>query len=196
MKLVFATHNQNKVKEVQEIFPTHITLLSLNDIDCAEDIPETAYTLEGNAILKADYVFKKYGYPCFADDTGLLVDALNGAPGVYSARYAGEQRDAEDNMFKLLEELKGNAKRTARFETVIALNLNDEQHLFRGEVQGEITTKKSGQKGFGYDPIFKPKGYDQTFAELPLTIKNRIGHRGKAINQLITYLNSLSYATS
>ena len=191
MKLVFATHNRNKVKEVQEIFPTHITLLSLNDIDCAEDIPETANTLEGNAILKADYVFKKYGFPCFADDTGLLVDALNGAPGVYSARYAGEQRDAGDNIHKLLEELKGNATRTARFETVIALNLNNEQHLFKGQVQGEITTKKRGQKGFGYDPIFKPKDYHKTFSELPLAIKNKISHRGSDNNSVLrTVTNS------
>ena len=190
MKLVFATHNKNKLREVKQLLPHHITLLSLTDIGCTEEIPETGKTLEENAILKADYVTNTYDYNCFADDTGLLVDALNGAPGVHSARYAGEQRSAEDNMNKLLKELSDKTNKSARFKTVIALNINNNQHLFIGKVEGEITTEKKGNLGFGYDPIFKPKGYDQTFAEIPLADKNKIGHRGKAIQQLITHLNN------
>lgn len=188
MELVFATHNQNKLKEVQLLLPKHITLLSLDDIGCKNEIPETSETLEGNAKLKADYVTGLYGYPCFSDDTGLLVDALDGAPGVRSARYAGEQKSSEDNMDKLLKELKGKSQRSARFKTVIALNLEQEKVLFNGIVEGEITTEKRGEKGFGYDPIFKPKGYNKTFAELPISIKNKISHRGMAIQQLVDYL--------
>jgi len=195
MKLVFATHNENKVKEVQAILSPHISLLSLTDIGCLEEIPETGKTLEENAILKANYITQKFSFPCFADDTGLVVDALDGAPGVYSARYAGEQRDANDNMDKLLIELKHTKDRAARFETVIALNLNNEQYIFTGKVEGEITDKKSGEKGFGYDPIFKPLGYTKTFAELPLEVKNKIGHRGKAIQKLILHLKSLAHVT-
>ena len=193
MKLVFATHNENKVKEVQAILPPHISLLSLTDIGCLEEIPETGKTLEENAILKANYITQKFSYPCFADDTGLVVDALDGAPGVYSARYAGESRDANANMSKLLNELSHTKDRAARFETVIALNLNNEQYIFTGKVEGEITDKKSGEKGFGYDPIFKPLGYTKTFAELPLEVKNKIGHRGKAIQKLILRLESLAH---
>ncbi len=192
MKLVFATHNQNKVREVQALLPTTITLLSLTDIGCDEEIPETGKTLEANAILKADFVTNKYGYPCFADDTGLLVNSLDGAPGVYSARYAGEQKNSDDNMDKLLTELESKKDRTARFETIIALNLENKQHIFKGVVEGEISIDKKGKKGFGYDPIFKPDTHEKTFAELPLEVKNKISHRGKAIQHLLTYLKSLT----
>ena len=191
MELVFATHNKNKVKEVQAILPPHISLLSLTDIGCLEEIPETGKTLEENAILKANYITRNFGYPCFADDTGLIVDALNGAPGVYSARYAGKSRDANAKMDKLLIELKRAKDRKAQFETVIALNLNEEQHIFKGEIEGKIINEKRGEQGFGYDPIFIPNGYSKTFAELPSEIKNKISHRGLAIQKLITYLNNL-----
>ncbi|MEE9364299.1 MAG: non-canonical purine NTP diphosphatase [Cellulophaga sp.] len=187
MKLVFATHNQNKLEEVRLLLPSYIQLLSLNDINCTDEIPETAETLEGNAIIKANYITENYGYNCFADDTGLLVDAVHGNPGVYSARYAGNQKNAEDNMSKLLSELKNNSNRAAHFETVITLNL-DGQKIFRGIAEGVITTEKQGDKGFGYDPIFKPTGHTKTFAQLPIAIKNEISHRGKAIKQLVAYL--------
>jgi len=192
MKLVFATNNLNKLKEVQSLVPTHIELLSLSDIGCEEDIPETQETIEGNAIQKAEYLVEHYGYDCFADDTGLEVNALNGEPGVYSARYAGPKRDANDNMDKLLYNLQNSEDRTAQFKTVIALYLNGELKTFTGICKGEITIEKHGEKGFGYDPIFKTEGYDQTFAEISLEEKNKIGHRGKAVNQLISYLNSIS----
>lgn len=188
MDLVFATHNANKLKEARLMLPETINVLSLKEIGCREEIPETAPSLEGNAKLKATYVTEQYGYPCFADDTGLLVDALEGAPGVYSARYAGPQRNAGDNMDKLLAELRHAGDRSAQFSTVIALNLGSEIKVFRGTVHGEITIKKSGKKGFGYDPVFKPKGFDKTFAELSITEKNEISHRGKALEQLISYL--------
>ncbi|MCM4153302.1 non-canonical purine NTP diphosphatase [Arenibacter sp. N53] len=190
MQLVFATHNSNKLKEVQVLFPKEIELLSLEDIGCLDEIPETATNLEGNAIIKANFVTENYGYPCFADDTGLLVDALDGEPGVYSARYAGEQKNADDNMDKLMLLLQDQPNRSAHFKTVIALNLNNETLLFKGIVNGEITTTKKGEKGFGYDPIFKPKGYDQTFAELPLSVKNEISHRAKAIQQLLAFFKN------
>ncbi|KAA2216838.1 non-canonical purine NTP diphosphatase [Maribacter flavus] len=189
MKLVFATHNQNKVKEVQQLLPKGITLVSLKDLGITEDIPETENTLEGNAKLKSDYVYQNYNLSCFADDTGLLVDALNGEPGVYSARYAGIRNDAHANMDKLLKNLADKDNRSAHFKTVISLNLEGRTQFFEGVVEGEITTSKKGDKGFGYDPIFRPNGYDQTFAELPLDIKNEISHRGKAFSKLITYLN-------
>ena len=188
MKLVFATHNENKFNEVKVLLPEYIELLSLTDLDCHEDISETAKTLAGNAKIKADYVTEKFGLPCFSDDTGLLVDALNGAPGVYSARYAGEQKNASDNMNKLLSELKGNENRSARFQTSIVLNLKKESVFFEGIVEGKITTHKSGEKGFGYDPIFQPEGYQKTFGELPLEVKNEISHRGRAIQKLVAYL--------
>jgi len=191
MKLVFATNNFNKLKEVQLLVPNHIALLSLAEIGCAEDIPETQPTIEGNAIQKAEYLVKNYGYDCFADDTGLEVEALNGQPGVYSARYAGPQRDANDNMEKLLTNLKDKPNRNAQFKTVIALHLNGELKTFTGICKGEITKEKQGKKGFGYDPIFKAKGYTETFAEISLDEKNRIGHRGKAVQQLIDFLNTL-----
>ena len=190
MKLVFASNNKNKIAEIQSMLPESITILSLEDINCFEDIPETADTIEGNAILKADYVTQKYGYDCFADDTGLEVDALNGEPGVYSARYAGEQKNADDNMNKLLKALENNKNRSAQFKTVITLNLEGKQYLFTGIAKGEITETKTGTNGFGYDPIFKPENFDKTFAELPLEIKNTIGHRGKAVQQLIDFLTT------
>ncbi|MCF7567817.1 non-canonical purine NTP diphosphatase [Sabulilitoribacter arenilitoris] len=190
MQLVFATNNLNKLKEVQALIPAHIKLLSLKDAGCFEDVPETQNTIEGNAIQKAEYIKNKYGYDCFADDTGLEVSALNGEPGVYSARYAGEQRNADDNTNKLLEALKNKDSRKAQFKTVIALQINNKQHTFTGICKGEITTTKHGKKGFGYDPVFKPNGYNQTFAEMDLSLKNSIGHRGKAIKLLINFLNS------
>ena len=191
MQLVFATNNQNKIKEVQALIPEHITLLSLKDIGCFEEVPETQLTIEGNAIQKAEYIKEHYGFDCFADDTGLEVEALNGDPGVLSARYAGEQRDANDNMNKLLRELNDKPNRDAQFKTVIALNLNNNLHTFTGVCKGEITTTKKGDSGFGYDPIFKPDGYDQTFAEMDLSLKNQIGHRGKAVTKLVEFLGSL-----
>ncbi|QRM89952.1 non-canonical purine NTP diphosphatase [Lacinutrix sp. WUR7] len=190
MQLVFATNNLNKLKEVQSLIPQHIKLLSLKDIGCFEDVPETQNTIEGNAIQKAEYIKEHYGYDCFADDTGLEVIALNNEPGVYSARYAGEQRDAEDNMNLLLANLKDKASRQAQFKTVVALHLNGNLETFTGICKGEITTEKHGEKGFGYDPIFKAEGYNKTFAEISLDEKNEIGHRGKAISQLVTFLNA------
>ncbi|KFF05998.1 non-canonical purine NTP diphosphatase [Flavobacterium reichenbachii] len=190
MNLVFASNNKNKIKEIQSILPESIKILSLEEIGCHEDIPETADTIEGNAILKANYVTQKYGCDCFADDTGLEVNALNGEPGVYSARYAGLQRNADDNMNKLLDALKDKQDRSAKFKTVIALNINGEQHLFTGIAKGEITLSKTGNQGFGYDPIFRPENYSETFAELSLEIKNKIGHRGKATEQLIDFLSA------
>ena len=192
MQLVFATNNLNKLKEVQALIPNHIKLLSLKDIECQEDIPETQNTIEGNAIQKAEYIKTNYGFDCFADDTGLEVEALKGAPGVYSARYAGEQRDAHDNMDKLLSELKPKNTRNAQFKTVVALYLNGNLETFTGICKGKITHSKQGEKGFGYDPVFKPHGFDDTFANMELSLKNSIGHRGKAISQLVTYLNSLN----
>jgi XTP/dITP diphosphohydrolase len=189
MDLVFATHNSNKLKEVELLLPEYINLISLNEIGCIEEIPETAETLEGNALLKVNYVAEHYGYSCFADDTGLLVDFLDGAPGVHSARYAGDQKSATDNMNKLLSALRNTKERSALFQTVIALHLNGKNHLFHGRVSGEITLEKHGMEGFGYDPIFKPEGYDLTFAELPIELKNKISHRAKALEQLIDFLN-------
>ncbi len=188
MQIVFATNNQNKLKEVQSMLPKHIQLLSLADIGCSEDIPETQPTIKGNAIQKAQYIKTNYNHNCFADDTGLEVEALDGEPGVYSARYAGPQRNSEDNMHKLLSELQHKNNRTAQFKTVIALHLNGNLHTFTGICKGEITKEKQGEEGFGYDPIFKAEGYEKTFAEIPLEEKNKIGHRGKAVKQLIEFL--------
>ncbi|MBP0903805.1 non-canonical purine NTP diphosphatase [Mariniflexile gromovii] len=190
MQLVFATNNLNKLKEVQALIPNHIKLLSLKDIECFEDIPETQNSIEGNAVQKATYIKEKYGYDCFADDTGLEVEALNGEPGVFSARYAGEQRNDNDNMNKLLASLKSSPNRNAQFKTVIALQLNNKQHIFTGICKGEITKTKQGEHGFGYDPIFKPQGHEKTFAEMDLSLKNSIGHRGKAVSQLVVFLNA------
>jgi XTP/dITP diphosphohydrolase len=189
MKIVFATNNENKIKEIQSILPQSIEIISLESIGCHEEIPETADTIEENAIMKANYVTEKYGYDCFADDTGLEVDSLNGEPGVYSARYAGEQRSSDDNMDKLLLNLEGKTNRNAQFKTVITLNLKGEQHLFTGIARGEIISEKSGNRGFGYDPIFRPDGYQETFAQLSLETKNAISHRGKATRELIAFLN-------
>lgn len=188
MKLVFASNNKNKIQEIQALVTKNIQIVSLEDIGCTEDIPETADTIEGNAILKANYVTEKYGYNCFADDTGLEVDALNGAPGVYSARYAGEQKDANDNMDKLLDELKDKSNRKANFKTVIALNLNGKQNLFTGIINGKIIDEKIGTNGFGYDPIFVADGYNKTFAELSMEEKSTISHRGIAVKELILFL--------
>jgi XTP/dITP diphosphohydrolase len=164
-------------------------VLGLKDIECYEDIPETAHTLEGNAIQKADYVTEKFGLDCFADDTGLEVEALNGAPGVISARYAGSQKDAGDNIRKLLSELDGASNRKARFRTVIALNANGSQHLFEGIVEGEITPELRGGSGFGYDPVFMPEGRMKTFAEMGMPEKNSISHRARAVEKLVQFLN-------
>lgn len=188
MKLVFASNNKNKIQEIQSLLPESIKIVSLEDINCLEEIPETANTIEGNAILKANYITEKYGFDCFADDTGLEVEVLNGAPGVFSARYAGEPSDANANMQKLLAALKNKTNRNAQFKTVIALNLNGEQYLFTGIAKGKITTEKSGNEGFGYDPIFQPLGFEETFAELSLEQKNQISHRGKATKKLVDFL--------
>ncbi|AXT53849.1 non-canonical purine NTP diphosphatase [Aquimarina sp. BL5] len=190
MKLVFATNNPNKLKEVKALVPPHIQLLSLEDIGCTEDIPETSPTIEGNAIQKARYLKETYGYDCFADDTGLEVDSLQGDPGVYSARYAGEAKDANANMDKLLDNLKKKKDRKAQFKTVIALHINGTLETFTGICSGTIAVQKKGDKGFGYDPIFLPDGYTETFAELPLEEKNSISHRAKAVNQLVKFLNN------
>ena len=191
MKLVFATNNLHKLKEVQEMLSNAIEVLSLKDIGCFEDIEETESTLEGNAKLKADYITEKYGFDCFADDTGLEVEALDGNPGVYSARYAGEHGNAEKNMDKLLNELQNKSSRKAKFRTIIALNLKNKQYLFEGICDGEILNEKSGVKGFGYDPIFKPKNASSSFAEMNSEEKNIISHRGIAIQELVQFLNSL-----
>ncbi|QNJ98541.1 non-canonical purine NTP diphosphatase [Constantimarinum furrinae] len=189
MQLVFATHNKNKFKEVAAQMPSYIELLSLNDIGCTEDIPETANTIEGNAALKATYVKDRYGYDCFADDTGLEVTSLNDEPGVYSARYAGPDNNAQANMQKLLDNLKGHLNRKARFKTAIALTLKGAETLFLGICEGSIIEEPRGDKGFGYDPVFQPEGLSTTFAEMSLQEKSAIGHRGKAIRQLIDYLS-------
>ena len=189
MKLVFATNNLHKLKEVQEMLSNAIEVLSLKDIGCFEDIEETDSTLEGNAKLKADYITEKYGFDCFADDTGLEVEALDGKPGVYSARYAGEHGNAEKNMEKLLNELQNKSSRKAKFRTIIALNLRNKQYLFEGICEGEILNEKSGVKGFGYDPIFKPKNASCSFAEMNSEEKNIISHRGIAIQKLVNFLS-------
>lgn len=188
MKLVFASNNKNKIKEIQNLLPDTIKVVSLEEIGCYEDIAETADTIEGNAKLKADYVTQKYGYACFADDSGLEVMALHGAPGVISARYAGPERNDNANMDRVLAELENNPNRAAQFKTVIALNVDGNQHLFTGTIQGNITTEKLGNQGFGYDPIFIPEHFTETFAQLSFSEKNKISHRAKAIAQLIAFL--------
>ncbi|UOB17169.1 non-canonical purine NTP diphosphatase [Abyssalbus ytuae] len=191
MKLIFATHNKNKFKEVKALIPENFEMLNLDDIRCYEDIPETSDTIQENAIQKATYIYNKYKLNCFADDTGLEVESLNNEPGVYSARYAGNQKNSEDNIKKLLLNLKSINNRKARFITVICLILNGKTHLFEGVIKGEIIMEKRGKNGFGYDPVFIPEGYDLTFAQLPLKIKNKISHRGKAMKKLITFLNDI-----
>lgn len=188
MKIVFATNNLDKIKEVQSLIPSHITLISLESIGCHEEIPETKDTIKENAIQKASYVKEHYGLNCFADDTGLEVTALNGAPGVYSARYAGPEKCSESNMSLLLSKLKLMSDRSAQFKTVIALNYNGKLFTFEGVCKGEITKQKKGSGGFGYDPIFKPYEEIYTFAELSLDRKNQIGHRGKAVTNLVNHL--------
>lgn len=190
LKLVFATNNKNKIKEIKHLIGNSIELLNLEDIGCFEEIPETADTIEDNAIQKAQYVYGKYGHNCFADDTGLEIEALNGEPGVYSARYAGEQKNPEDNMNKVLEKLKEKSNRKAQFKTVIALIIDGKLTCFEGIVEGQITKEKSSTAGFGYDPIFKPNGCDKTFSEMNLELKNKISHRAIATNKLIDYLKS------
>ncbi|WOC40000.1 non-canonical purine NTP diphosphatase [Polaribacter sp. HL-MS24] len=190
MKLVFATNNLNKLKEVQEMLPNTIELLSLQDIRCEEEIDETEVTLEGNARIKADYITQKFGYNCFADDTGLEVDILDGSPGIYSARYAGEPSNAENNMQKLLKELDGKENRKAQFRTAICLNLDGKQFLFEGICKGKILFDKQGEKGFGYDPIFQPEGFQESFASMKSDEKNTISHRGIAIQKLIVFLTN------
>lgn len=199
MKIVFATNNKNKLSEIREILGSNFEVMSLADIGCHEDIPETGDTLLDNAIQKSRYVFEKYGYDCFADDTGLEVDALDGEPGVHSARYAeGTDHDSNANMDKLLLKLGDETHRTARFRTVISLLQKQESgdgagegsvlHIFEGKVEGSIIYEKRGAEGFGYDPIFMPEGYDKTFAELGLDVKNQISHRARAVKKLADYL--------
>ncbi len=192
MKLVFASNNKNKIKEIQSLLPEDIQILSLEDIGCHEDIPETADTIEGNAILKADYVTKNYGYDCFADDSGLEVNALGGAPGVYSARYAGEHKNDQDNIDKLLVELESKTDRKANFKTVIALNLRGQQTLFSGKIFGAIISERRGTNGFGYDPVFLPDGFSYTFAQLSLEEKGSVSHRAQAVRQLIEHLKKIT----
>lgn len=188
MKLVFASNNKHKIQEIKQLLPETFEIVSLEDIGCFEDIPETADTIEGNAILKADYVTQNYGLPCFADDSGLEVEALNGQPGVFSARYAGEQKNDEDNIQKLLTELQNHSNRKAQFKTVIALNLNGKQHLFTGIIKGQIISEKRGINGFGYDPVFVAENSDKTFAELSSEEKNKVSHRAKAVKELIGFI--------
>ncbi|MCQ4912885.1 MULTISPECIES: non-canonical purine NTP diphosphatase [Bacteroides] len=187
-KLVFVTNNLHKLNEVSTILENKIELLSLNDINCHIDIPETSNTLEGNALLKAQYIYSNYKLNCFADDTGLEVEALNGEPGVYSARYAGDIHNSEANMLKLLHNMENKKNRQAQFRTVISLILDETEYQFEGIIKGKIITEKRGSSGFGYDPIFIPEGYDKTFAELGDEIKNKISHRAQAVNKLCKFL--------
>lgn len=191
MKIVFATNNPHKLEEIRKITDGTIEILSLSDIGCHEEIPETGATLEANALIKAQFVKERYGYDCFADDTGLEVDALGGAPGVYSSRYAGEACNPQENMDKLLRELNGKNDRSARFRTVIALLLDGETLFFEGEVAGRIIEERRGEAGFGYDPVFVPDGYNQTFAELGNDEKNRISHRAIATRKVVEFLLSV-----
>lgn len=190
MKICFATNNQKKIEEVKAALGTDFTLVSLAEIGCHEELPETGDTLDHNAFQKARYVYENYGVSCFADDTGLEVEALNGAPGVYSGRFAGEPRSDERNIDLLLMKMEGKQNRKAKFRTVIALILEDEEHKFEGSAEGEIILEKSGSAGFGYDPVFRPNGLDITFAEMNIEEKNRISHRGKAVEKLIGFLHS------
>ena len=191
-KLVFATNNAHKLEEIRAILGDKMEILSLADINCHADIPETANTLEGNAHLKSEYVYNHYGLDCFADDTGLEVEALDGAPGVYSARYAGDGHDSQANMQKLLKEMEEKNNRKAQFRTVISLIEKGEEKLFEGIVRGEITQEKRGNSGFGYDPVFQPEGFDVTFAEMGSEIKNKISHRARAVKALCDYLSKKS----
>lgn len=191
MKLIFATHNKNKLKEVKSLMPSSIELLSLDEINFNDEIEETADTIEGNALLKAKTIYEKTGINCFADDSGLLVDALNGAPGVYSARFAGEQKNDQDNMQKLLHELNDKANRNAHFKTAMALIIDGKESLFEGKIEGKIITQKLGANGFGYDPIFVPEGYTETFAQLDSETKNKISHRARALQKMLVFLKTI-----
>jgi len=190
MKIVFATHNKNKLKEVREILGNNFQVLGLDDINCFEEIPEPYPTIEENAAQKSFYVYNKYGFDCFADDTGLEIEALNGEPGVYSARYAGENVDFEQNMNKVLSKMKGEKNRKARFKTVFSLVISGKEIAFEGLVNGIISEEKHGEKGFGYDPIFVPDGYDKSFAQMSSQEKNEISHRAVATKKLENYLKS------
>ena len=196
MKIVFATNNPNKLKEIQTLIPKEIEIISLKEIGCTEDIPETGDTLEANAFQKVHYIKENYNYDCFADDTGLEIHELNGAPGIYSARYAGPEKNADANMTKILNELKGKKNRKAKFRTAIALTLNNEEHLFEGEINGHISDVKQGIEGFGYDPIFIPEYEIRSFAQMSMQEKGAISHRGQAVKKLVAYLNNLSKPTS
>jgi XTP/dITP diphosphohydrolase len=192
-QLIFASNNLHKIEEVSEILkPYGFKIIGLSQAGIHEDIPETAQTIEENAVLKARYIFNHYNFNCFADDTGLEVEALDNAPGVYSARYAGEQKSSEDNINKLLAELNGKTNRNARFKTVIALILNGKEYLFEGIINGRIATEKRGDKGFGYDPVFIPNGYEKTFAEMSALEKNKISHRAIAVQKLAKFLSSIN----
>lgn len=191
MQLLFATHNQNKLKEVKNLIPKTIQLLSLADFNITTDVDETSDTIEGNALLKARSIYDQTGINCFADDSGLLVDALNGGPGVYSARFAGEQKNDDDNMRKLISALENETNRRAHFKTVIAVIIDKKEYLFEGIINGTIIKEKKGNNGFGYDPIFMPYGYNQTFAEMSLEIKNNISHRAIALRKMVSHLSSL-----
>jgi XTP/dITP diphosphohydrolase len=190
LKLVFATHNKNKLQEIQLLLPKSIELISLSDLNVTEEIPETADTLKGNALLKAKYVYDNFKLNCFADDSGLEVEVLEGAPGVYSARYAGPAQVAADNMRKLLSNLKGKTNRKACFKTVISLLLNGSECFFEGKIDGKITNELQGTQGFGYDPVFMPDGYDITFARMEISQKNKISHRALAVNKLVDFLKN------
>jgi XTP/dITP diphosphohydrolase len=190
MQICFASRNQNKVNELRNLLGEKFELKSLTDIGLTEEIQETGSTLEENALLKARYVAQRYKIPCFADDTGLEVEALNGAPGVYSARYAGEVCSSEANIDRLLAELDTKDNRRAQFRTIIALIIDENEHLFEGSVAGEITKKREGTGGFGYDPVFHPTGFDCTFAEMSLSEKNAISHRGQAVKKLVDFLTN------
>jgi XTP/dITP diphosphohydrolase len=192
MELVFATNNKHKIEEVRHLLKNNVRLLNLQDINCNEELLETGDTLEANASQKAKYVHEKFKVNCFADDTGLEIDALNGEPGVYSARYAGEERNAEKNIQKVLEKLKGIQNRKAHFKTIISLIINNKEHLFEGKVKGTISTELKGNKGFGYDPIFIPEGYEKSFAEMSLEEKNKISHRAIAVKKFAEFLNNLN----
>mgnify|MGYP001211401646 FL=1 len=196
MKIVFATNNPNKLKEIQSLIPKEIEIISLKEIGCNEDIPETGDTLEANAFQKAHYIKDNFNYDCFADDTGLEIDELNGDPGVYSARYAGPERNANANMNKVLNELKGKKNRKAQFRTAIALILKGEEHLFEGKVEGYISKDKQGNEGFGYDPIFIPENDIRSFAQMSMQEKGAISHRGRAVKKLVAYLKNLSKPNS
>ncbi len=193
MKLIFATHNSNKAFEIQKLLPEHFQIVTLNDIDFQEEIPENEPTIEANSAFKAQFIFNKFNLNCFADDTGLEIEALNGKPGVYSARYAGEERNSDANINLVLEELKGVENRNARFKTVITLIIHGEQYQFEGIVDGTIIKEKRGSNGFGYDPIFIPEDESKTFAEMNLNEKNKFSHRARAFEKMIAFLKSNSF---